>query len=139
MVYRSYFKGKMFQSFKDNNPQAIVLYPASNKYNCHSYAWYWRSKSNSYWMDKAGIYAWDGSYRAIGGYPTSAGQKVVWYDYDREGRINFRHSAVVLVFYDKLSPSQIWVESKWTYGPVMIHTLDYSIYGNGPYMFYAEN
>lgn len=124
-------------------PNATLIHPANNKYNCHSYAWYWQSKSNSYWINgwEAEKYVTDGSYRAIASYPTGTGQKVVWYDYDRDGNVNFLHSGILRSFKSPYDKTGIMIESKWTKGPVMLHEIDYSPYGhsNSSYIYYIRN
>ena len=43
---------------------SIVSY-GSCKYNCHSYAWYSQSTSNSYWINNPSVYMTDGSYSKV--------------------------------------------------------------------------
>ena len=43
-------------------PEAIYLSPATVKYNCHSYAWYWPAVGNLYWINDPSPYWEDGSY-----------------------------------------------------------------------------
>lgn len=43
-------------------PNAEFISDASLRYNCHSYAWYQQSTSNSYWMNDPSAYYTDGSY-----------------------------------------------------------------------------
>ena len=59
---------------------------ATEKYNCHSYAWYRQSTANDLWidLDEAMKYMTDGSYQVVGrysasaGYPTNASGKVFY-------------------------------------------------------------
>ncbi len=121
---------KLNQSAKQNYPKATLVYPASNKYNCHSYVWHSPSPVNPYWINggQAEIYVTDGSYRAIASYPTGVGRRVVWYDYDREGNINFLHSGILRAFKSPYDKEGIMVESKWTDGPVMLAEINYTPY-----------
>lgn len=43
-------------------PTATKLATASYKYNCHSYAWYYTSTSNTWWMNYPDAYMEDGSF-----------------------------------------------------------------------------
>lgn len=48
---------------KASYPNAVLLSPATTNYNCHSYAWYSQSTSNTYWMNDPSAYWTDGSYK----------------------------------------------------------------------------
>ena len=147
VILNKKYDEKTLQNFTEASlkqyPNATLIYPANNKYNCHSYAWYWQSKYNSYWINgsEAELYVTDGSYRAISSYPLAAGQKVVWYDYDWEGKVNFMHSGILRSFKSPNDKTGIMIESKWTKGPVMLHEIDYSPYGhsNSSYLYYIRN
>lgn len=47
-------------------PGATYIATPTKKYNCHSYAWYSQSTSNSYWMNDPSKYMSDGSYKKDG-------------------------------------------------------------------------
>lgn len=49
-----------------NYPGATYIATPTKKYNCHSYAWYSQSTSNSYWMNDPSKYMSDGSYEKAG-------------------------------------------------------------------------
>ncbi len=57
-------------------PNATKLRDASGKYNCHSYAWYSQSTSNSHWMNNPALYVSDGSY--VSASKLSSGLKLVY-------------------------------------------------------------
>lgn len=46
-------------------PGVSVLGEATSLYNCHSYAWYYASTSNTYWMNNPSAYMTDGSYHVV--------------------------------------------------------------------------
>ena len=46
----------------DKVPQATRIADSTNRYNCHSYAWYQQSTDNPYWIDDPSAYYTDGSY-----------------------------------------------------------------------------
>ena len=98
-------------------PQAQYVATATRKYNCHSYAWYWSSTSNPYWMNNPSSYMTDGSYSQVN---TIMNAHKVYYP-------SGGHSANV---YDAAgnSTANAKVISKWGQGPLMIHKVHY-----GPY------
>lgn len=53
---------QMDQKMESDYPAAVRLDSATNKYNCHSYAWYLASPENTYWMNDPSAYYTDGSY-----------------------------------------------------------------------------
>lgn len=79
-------------------------------YNCHSYAWYWHSTSNPYWIGSPLQYIIDSSYYqqyypgngCIITYPTPTG---------------YNHSGIVT----SVSGNNIMVESKWGYFGLFLH------------------
>jgi hypothetical protein len=87
-----------------NYPNAIRLTNCSRRYNCHSYAWYSQSASNTVWMNTPGddTYWQDGSYISAS---ITGGQKVSYASDD--------HSAIAI--------SSSVYESKWGSLPVMRH------------------
>lgn len=98
-------------------PNAQYVSTATQKYNCHSYAWYWSSPENQYWMNDPSSYMSDGSYTRV--YAISSAHKA-FYSTDN-------HSANI---YDATGNSfdNAWVISKWGRAPLMIHKIRY-----GPY------
>ena len=82
-------------------PNATKLRSASFKYNCHSYAWYSTSSSNTWWMNDPTEYMSDGSYTRS--YSPATYQKVYYPNPGNE------HSGVIT----SISGSNITVTSKW--------------------------
>lgn len=101
-------------------PNATLLRSSSRKYNCHSYAWYSQSSSNSIWIDDPSTYWEDYSYS---GYCSSwpySGSKV-YYQYGN-------HSAIVY--------SGLTFTSKWGQGPLMRHSSTYCPYTSSTLYYY---
>lgn len=95
-------------------PNATRLTNCSRRYNCHSYAWYSQSTSNTRWINTPGDdkYWQDGSY-----FPATivaAGHKVSYGSDD--------HSAIAL--------SSSLYDSKWGQYPVMRHAPTYTPYNS---------
>jgi hypothetical protein len=87
-------------------PNAVKLRTASNKYNCHSYAWYNTSAANTWWMNDPKLYMTDGSYTRLSTkYPTASGQKIY---YPTPGN---EHSGIVTTASTNFNSVQ--VTSKW--------------------------
>lgn len=105
-------------------PNALYLSPSSQKYNCHSYAWYSQSINNTYWIGDPTPYLKDGTVRQIGGYKLNT--KVMYYtgnsSYDGGP---YSHSAIA----NETSPRM--VISKWGIGPLVKHAPDYCPYTTG--------
>jgi len=110
-------------SYMDSRyPNATRLRSATTKYNCHSYAWYSTSSSNSYWMNNPASYMSDGSYTKVGFTPTASGQKMYY-------PVPGGHSAIVYT-----SSSNIWnvvLTSKWGEYGLYRHNYGHDPYGNG--------
>lgn len=99
--------------FANLYPQAEVIRPASNTYNCHSYAWYDQSTSNHYWLNSLAPNNelqlqrfWTDDYFYL---TTEANAEKVFYS-------SGDHSAIPL--------STTWYISKWGAGPLMEHAPD---------------
>lgn len=101
----------------DLNVQAALLYPnaerlrePTNKYNCHSYAWYSQSSSNNKWMNNPSAYISDGSYY-VSGNPQSNYKMIYLYG----TRID--HSAIIETRLSGISNinfrDMVIVKSKW--------------------------
>lgn len=101
--------------FQSTYPNAEILQPASNRYNCHSYAWY-RSEGGTgyYWLNQSPDLHWywdDGSYIET---TQQYAEKVFYYDGD--------HSAII-------SPTNSSkYESKWGSLPLVRHDPNYVPY-----------
>ncbi|MDE5546800.1 MAG: hypothetical protein K2I88_04995 [Anaeroplasmataceae bacterium] len=103
-------------------PNAIRLRSASNKYNCHSYAWYSSSTSNTYWMDDPSLYYKDGSYTEV---RTPQNGDIICYFDDNGTPNDFSddtnlHSGIVISYNSSVSSNgicgnsnQVVVRSKW--------------------------
>ncbi len=83
-------------------PNATRLGTATTNYNCHSYAWYYQSTSNIYWMNDPTAYMLDGSY-AIS--IPSAGDKVYYTSAD--------HSGVIYAVNPNNVQNPVIITSKW--------------------------
>ena len=70
-------------------PEANRIAPSSKLYNCHSYAWYFQSTLNSYWMNDPTNYYTDGSYEVSTG---EIGDIICYFD-DCDGNL---HSGIVI-------------------------------------------
>lgn len=117
------------QEISKEYPQARAVYPADNRYNCHSYAWYNSSMNNSYWMNDPSAYWLDGSYREIGTTPISGGKKIIYWKTGSNGKMLIKHSGNVM----QSTSTSATIVSKWGQGPVMIHDVNYvpAAYGYG--------
>jgi len=118
-----------------NYPLATKLYNATQKYNCHSYAWYSQSSSNIRWMNYYNQYGgsnvseyWtDGSYSQISGGSAYPGVKLFYGGQD--------HSAI---FYGYSLYGVYTSISKWGPGPRMQHDLWYCPYYPNSTVYYYE-
>lgn len=113
--------------------EAYSIAPATNLYNCHSYAWHNTSEYNDLWIPKDD---------ALGNFQLSRywisdlytsciqsqAEKVFYYNTLQD----FDHSAIVL--------TNGLVVSKWGYGPLMVHEADYCPYffANTELQYYKE-
>ena len=76
---------------------------ATSKYNCHSYAWYYTSTSNTYWIKDVELYMYDD--HSTGSNNPSVGSVAVYYDIYG----NPLHSAIVTA----VNGTDITCKSKW--------------------------
>ena len=118
-------------------PYATRISTATRKYNCHSYAWYSSSTSNSYWMDDPSAYYKDGSYVEV---TTPKSGDIICYFDDNGTPNNFSddiniHSGIVLSYDSSISPNgvcgtsnQVVVRSKWGAYGLYEHNGDYCPY-----------
>lgn len=115
-----------------NNNYVATSYPnatretnASRKYNCHSYAWYNQSTSNSIWINTPGDdkFWQDGSY--VPSYNVGAAGRRVSY------RNNEDHSAITV--------DAIKFRSKWGQLPRMYHSYNYSPYNSSALYYYQRS
>lgn len=118
-VYLAFLNGL----YTFSHPDAIPISGSTNRYNCHSYAWYWQSTYNEYWIPIADSYVTDGSYSLRTNYTNvPVGTRVYYPDGEHTAYVSEvtpgTHS----------SPSTLIVTSKWGPGPLMRHTA-----GDSPY------
>jgi hypothetical protein len=114
-------------------PNANFRRTATNRYNCHSYAWYSQA-INNYWINNCEPYLNDGTCHSTGEF--KVGTRVVYYDstLSANGFSPYGHSALV----QPGSPSR-YVVSKWSEGPLMEHTMSYCPYYNSNVTLYYYN
>ncbi len=110
-------------------PGAVKLASATNKYNCHSYAWYSRSTSNIRWMNDPSAYMTDGSYTYLGTTPPSVIVSYPRMYYPGE------HSAWMTSSTGS-TYSKITCTSKWGSLPLMSHKANYCPYNYSIIEFY---
>ncbi len=103
-------------------------------YNCHSYAWYNQSTSNTIWIDTPNE-AWywiDGSYVRWYNDNAISGMKLDYLSDD--------HSAIFVSGYNPvLYPMQSYCRSKWGSMPIMYHICGYSPYDYSSIHAYVKN
>lgn len=98
-------------------PKATVLRAATNKYNCHSYAWYSQAKTNKVWLNTCITYRTDSkSYKSKNGL-IKANDKVV-YSADK-------HSGIIASINGDNTGLTSTVKSKWGSLPLMQHKVLY--------------
>ncbi len=101
-----------------------LLSGGSCKYNCHSYAWYSQSTSNTYWIPNPSPYLTDGSYtKVVAGISTTSlnaalGDKVL---YGTEA--SPIHSAVIVNNTSGAPLATRIVDSKWGLSGLFRHTV----------------
>ncbi len=94
-------------------PQATLIADSTNKYNCHSYAWYQQSTDKPYWMNDPSKYYTDGSYYRT--YTPKINDRICYFD--KSG--NNLHSGIIIDKYSGVSNSvcgdadMYKVVSKW--------------------------
>src|SRR5207253_5918973 len=101
-------------------PRATRESNSSRRYNCHSYAWYWASASNTVWINDPSLYWQDGSYTSLGTFNGGIALPSTVPDGARATYFTTVHSAL------KISSTQF--RSKWGQYPVMRHAPGYSPY-----------
>lgn len=124
-----------YKTTMNNEYQVIYgITPTANptvKYNCHSYAWYSQSTSNSYWMDDPSLYLTDGSYTEVGKLQTIAGDRMVYYNSNTDIYDQITHSAIISSYTDYPKSKRTFVvNSKWGAYGLYQHSWD-----NCPYYY----
>ena len=104
---------------------ALIIGSPTPAYNCHSYAWYNASTSNTYWMDDPSAYISDGSYKGVA---ASVGKKVTYTSSISSIPI---HSGII----KSISTGSTIVTSKWGMLALFTHRVDDSPYTDDPVNF----
>lgn len=95
-------------------PNVTKLRDATIKYNCHSYAWYSKSASNTIWMPYPGAFITDGSYPELTKMTTVVGNKIVYYESVTGSYVKPTHTGVIYSYTDYPRSRRTFVlESKW--------------------------
>lgn len=99
--------------------------PGTCKYNCHSYAWYSTSTSNTCWISEPSAYMTDGSYTI---YCSGLGisSTYVYYNYKvsyGSSTSGTRHSAIIADSNTSVTLANRYVKSKWGSAGVFSHLL----------------
>ncbi|MBE9917792.1 hypothetical protein G8C92_27710 [Paenibacillus donghaensis] len=114
-------------------PNATFVSTSTSNYNCHSYAWYSDSTSNTYWMNDPSRYMTDGSYSSFTNLINAVIGTRVYYD-------NGEHSGIVYQAGGPLASSKyLKVISKWGMAPLMKHQADYSPYASNNLTLWKKN
>lgn len=120
-------------SYINAYPNATFVSTSTSKYNCHSYAWYSESTSNTYWMNNPSAYMSDGSYSSVTSLINAVIGTRVYYD-------NGEHSGVVYQAGGPLASAKyLKVISKWGTAPLMKHQADYSPYASNNLTIWKKN
>lgn len=126
-------------------PNSIRLGNATAKYNCHSYAWYSQSSSNSYWMNYPSPYYEDNSYLEVS---TPMQGDIICYFDDNGTSNNYAddsnlHSGIVVSYDSSISSNgvcgnsnQVVVKSKWGAYGLYQHRGDQCPYTSADYVKY---
>ncbi|MDR0267294.1 SMI1/KNR4 family protein [Paenibacillus sp.] len=112
---------------------ATFVSTSTSNYNCHSYAWYSDSTSNTYWMNDPSRYMTDGSYSSFTNLINAGSGTRVYYD-------NGEHSGIVYEAGGPLaSTKKLKVISKWGMAPLMKHRAEYSPYASDNLTMWKKN
>ena len=121
----------------DNYPQAIILSPATGKYNCHSYGWIKEDTSNNIWMSNPDPFLYDGSYDSTT--EVKLNYRIVYYKifilsippWVEDTTITIEHTATYVPNSSKP------VTSKWGKSPRYAHELTYVPYDTSHITFFV--
>ncbi|MBT2287412.1 hypothetical protein J7E78_28385 [Paenibacillus polymyxa] len=120
-------------SYINSYPSATFVSTSTSKYNCHSYAWYSDSTSNTYWMNDPSSYMTDGSYSSFTNLINAVIGTRVYYDYGEHSGIVYQAGGPLA------SPKYLKVISKWGMAPLMKHQADYSPYASNNLTLWKKN
>lgn len=110
-------KNEIKSSVISRYPKATILRNPTNKYNCHSYAWYSQSTTNKIWLNSCLTYKLD-SKSYTGTLFVQANNKVVY-----GGDL---HSGIVYNTNGDSTGYTSKIRSKWGSGPLMEHSILYT-------------
>lgn len=97
-----------------------ILHYANPSYNCHSYALYYTSSSNTFWIRNASRYYTDGSY--IPSTSVTTGNRILYYN--SNASYPYNHSGIVHSIVQSLTGTHILIQSKWGYQGVFVHDVE---------------
>lgn len=122
------YKTAMNNSVYDTHGIRPISDPAV-KYNCHSYAWYQQSTSNSYWIDYADSFVASRTKKAIN--DVVSGNKIVYFSSSNGTHQGITHSGVVIGITESNYNRYFTIRSKWGMSGLYEHSLT-----NCPYFYY---
>ena len=96
------------------------------KYNCHSYAWYTASSSNSVWINDPSPYLSDGSYTVVNFASAAVGDRIVYYESTNGTYQSPTHSARLY----SITNGKYILRSKWGMSGLYTHNIT-----NCPYYY----
>ena len=108
-------EGKIAQLISNQYmPGNTLLYSPTAKYNCHSFAWYWASSGNTYWINPVSLFMSD-PYAALISPSNVQNKDIIVYFKDDI----IQHSGIVII-----DGNEIVIESKWGQGGVYRHAIE---------------
>ena len=116
-------------------PNAVRLDEPTFDYNCHSFAWYNSTTSNTYWMDDPSKYWTDGSYYSYTPGSSIAANTRVLFKRTSNSGVQHWHSVLVRTSQSTVSNyAYVVAESKWAhYGLYEHYLLDHPFATNTSY------
>jgi len=111
---------KIIDYVENRHSNAEILRNPTRMYNCHSYAWYSQSISNTYWIPSPGAFLSDGVYQPI---QWAVGDKVVYFN--SEGTAT--HSGIIVEINGQ-GLDNIVIVSKWGICGLYRHVLTDCLY-----------
>ncbi len=108
--YTTSEKNAMNSTILSIHPSWVLVFSATAKYNCHSYAWIQTSSSNVYWLDSPTTFSSSSAFRYIGSdCAVSTNDKIIIVDY----RGDVQHSAIIYnnseLTYSKLGSAGVYL------------------------------
>ena len=102
----AYYAVDKHRAIIEVHPNVIKIWDATEKYNCHSYAWYWESPDNRVWINDNVADTYIDCPSSIEKASPSAANIIVYFD----STGNILHSGIIK---SVLADGTIIVESKW--------------------------